>query len=295
MRLSARFASCFRKNISLWILLCPMVAYLIAWRALPLLYTIDLGFHKFNLVFDNEPVFTGLRNYSNLLKDRRFLYSLWISLLFMFMATGLQLILGVPLALLANGKYRGKGILQGILILPMVVSPVAVGTIWYILYNAQLGPITYAVKRLGFIAPDWLGQTSTALYAVLIADIWQWTPFIFVLALSALQGIPEEIYEASTIDGCTGWNTLRFVTLPMIKPVLFSAAALRAMDALRIFETMYIMTGGGPGRATEVISILVYRTAFSQLNFGYAAAQVTVILLVTALLYWIYMRMFESQ
>jgi len=276
-------------NRYLCILLLPMLLYLLLWRAFPLIYTIFLSFHKYNLVYDSKPVLNGIKNYIELFNDSRFVYSVWISIYFMILATLFELILGTFLAIIVNDEYRGKNILQGILILPMVVSPVAVGTIWYILYNYQLGPISYVLRTIGFSVPDWLGS-STALYAVLIADIWQWTPFIFILVLAALQDVSNEILEAASIDGCFGFNMFRYMVFPLVKPVILTAGLLRAMDAFRILDKIFIMTGGGPGKITEVASLHVYRTAFTKLNFGYAAAQVIVILIVTAFMYWLYLK-----
>ena len=202
----------------------------------------------------------------------------------------MEVVLGVALALLVNRSFRGQTFVQGILIVPMITSPVAVGTIWYLLYNSKIGPLTYFVERLGFGTQDWLGATATALPAIVLADIWEWTPFVFLLALSGLQGIPETVIEAARIDGAGGWRLFRFVTFPMLRGVIVAAGILRAMDAFKIFDTIFIMTGGGPGRSTESASLLVYRTAFTQFEFGYAAAMVIVVLGLTASLYWLYTR-----
>jgi len=273
-----------------WLLLLPMVAYLVIWRILPLLYTAWLSLADWNIGRGAPPRFIGVENYLRLLGDPRFHAAVKVSAIFMLVATAAEVMLGVALALLVNRPFRGQTIVQGILLVPMITSPVAVGTIWYILYNGKIGPLTYFVDRLGFGVQDWLGSTLTALPAIILADVWEWTPFVFLLALSGLQGIPETVVEAARIDGASAWKVWWYITLPLLRGVIVAAAILRAMDALKIFDTIFIMTGGGPGRSTESASLLVYRTAFTHFEFGYAAAMIMVVLALTTLLYWFYTR-----
>ncbi len=279
-----------RDRMGLWLLLGPMAVYLLIWRLLPLFYTGWLSLTSWNIGRGAPPQFSGFDNYLRLVGDARFHAALKTSATFMIGATSLEVVLGVALALLVNRSFRGQTFVQGILIVPMITSPVAVGTIWYLLYNSKIGPLTYFVERLGFGTQDWLGTTATALPAIILADIWEWTPFVFLLALSGLQGIPEAVIEAARIDGAGGWRLFTSVTFPMLRGVIVAAGILRAMDAFKIFDTIFIMTGGGPGRSTESASLFVYRTAFTQFEFGYAAAMVIVVLGLTASLYWLYTR-----
>ena len=266
------------------------MVYLVIWRILPLLYTVWLSLTSWNVGRGAPPEFTGLGNYARLLGDARFLSALKVSATFMLGATALELVLGVALALLVNRGFRGQTFVHGILLVPMITSPVAVGTIWYILYNGKIGPLTYFVERMGMGTQDWLGATAIALPAIIVADVWEWTPFVFLLVLSGLQGIPDTVLEAARIDGASAWKVFRFVTLPLLRGVIVAAGILRAMDAFKVFDTIFIMTGGGPGRSTESASLLVYRTAFTHFEFGYAAAMVIVVLALTASLYWLYAR-----
>lgn len=277
------------RNPTLMFLL-PMVAYLVLWRVLPLLYTVYLGMNDWNLLRRSGRTFIGLENYVRLLSDTRFHDSLYISFVFMLVATGIQTVLGTGLALATDRSFRGRSFVQGALLLPMFLTPVAVGSIWYILYQPSIGPINYLMSLLGLGPVNWLGATSTALWAIVVADTWQWTPFIYLLVLSALQGIPETIIEAAQIDRASDFVIIRRIILPLIKGTILVAALLRAMEAFRVFPKIYVMTGGGPGRATEASSILIYKTAFRFFEIGYASAMTIVMLVFLVTAYGFYLK-----
>jgi multiple sugar transport system permease protein len=277
-----------------WFLL-PMVLYLMWWRILPLVHTIYLSFHGWNLIRDKAPSFVGISNYLDLVRDARFHHSLLISFFYMFAATGVEVVLGTLLAVAFDRDLKAKGALRGILILPMFLNPVAVGTIWYILYEPSIGPLNHLAQLLGFEAVNWLGSTTVALWAILIADVWQWTPFIFLLVLSALQGLPETLVEAARIDGASNLTILRRITLPLISSTILVASLLRAMDAFRIFPKIYIMTGGGPGMATESSSMLILKTAFRFFEMGYAATMTIIMLVLLMIMYSLYLRLIRTR
>ncbi|HXZ44638.1 MAG TPA: sugar ABC transporter permease [archaeon] len=278
------------RNPTLMFLL-PMVLYLILWRALPLLYTVFLSLTEWNLVRrGGTRTFVALENYVKLVADARFHDSLWISFVFMIVATGIQTILGVGLALATDRSFRGKSYVQGALLLPMFLTPVAVGAIWYILFQPSIGPINYLLGLVGLPPMNWLGSASTALWAIVIADTWQWTPFVYLLVLSALQGIPETIIEAAQIDRASDFLIVRKIILPLIKGTILVAALLRAMEAFRVFPKIYVMTGGGPGRATEASSILIYKTAFRFFEIGYASAMTIIMLVLLVTAYGFYLK-----
>jgi multiple sugar transport system permease protein len=271
-----------------FLFLLPMLIYILIWRIFPLLYTVFLSTQSWNIMYRREATFIGLSNYIELAVDSRFHHALFISFFFMFVATSIEVLVGTILAVVMDEVLRGKGILRGIILLPMFLNPVAVGTIWKILYEPSLGPLNYFVQLLGGEKINWLGSSSTALWAILISDIWQWSPFIFLLVLSALQGIPKSLVEAAKIDGAGDFTIFRKVTLPMIMGTIFVAALLRAMDAFRVFPKIYIMTGGGPGQSTESASILVLKTAFRYFEVGYGASMTIVMLILLMLVYGFY-------
>lgn len=270
--------------------LLPMVAYLILWRALPLLYTVYLSLNDWNLTKRGGIRFVGLENYVHLVWDGRFHQSLWISFFFMVVATAIQTVLAVGLALATDRSFRGKSFVQGSLLLPMFLTPVAVGSIWYILFQPSIGPLTYLSGLLGLPKMNWLGSAGTALWGVIIADTWQWTPFIYLLVLSALQGVPESVIEAAQIDRASDAVIVWKIMLPLIKGTILVAALLRAMEAFRVFPKIYVMTGGGPGRATEASSILIYKTAFRFFEIGYASAMTIIMLVLLVTAYGFYLK-----
>lgn len=273
-----------------FLFLLPMLVYLFVWRIFPLMYTVVLSTHSWNIMYRRDPVFIGLQNYLDLARDSRFHHALFISFFFMFVATGTQVVIGTALAVVMDSALRGRGVLRGIILLPMFLNAVAVGTIWKILYEPSIGPINYFLQMFGLRKMNLLGSSRTALWAILISDIWQWSPFIFLLVLSALQGIPQSLIEAARIDGANDFTIFRRITLPMILGSIFVAALLRAMDAFRVFPKIYIMTGGGPGQATESASILVLKTAFRYFEVGYGAAMTIVMLILLMIVYGVYLN-----
>ena len=270
--------------------LLPMLLYILIWRIFPLFYTILLSTQSWNIMYRREPSFVGFQNYFELLKDTRFHHSLFISFFFMFVATIFEVILGTIIAVVMDRIIHGKGIFQGFILLPMFLNPVAVGTIWKILYEPSIGPLNYFLEILNLKKVNWLGTSKTAIWAILVADIWQWSPFIFLLVLSALQGIPKTIVEAARVDGASDIKIFFRITLPLISGTIFLSGLLRAMDAFRIFSKIYVMTGGGPGQATESASILVLRTAFRYFEVGYGASMTIIMLILLLMVYTVYLN-----
>ena len=273
-----------------FLFLLPMLVYILIWRIFPLFYTVFLSTQSWNIMYRKQPTFIGFENYLELVGDDRFHHALFISFFFMFVATGIEVVIGTTLAVIMDEVLRGKGVLRGIVLLPMFLNPVAVGTIWKILYEPSIGPLNYIVEFFGMEKMNLLGKTKTALWAVMVADIWQWSPFIFLLVLSALQGIPVSLVEAAKIDGASDFVIFRKITLPMILGTIFVASMLRAMDAFRVFPKIYIMTGGGPGQSTESASILVMKTAFRYFEVGYGASMTIVMLVMLMIVYGFYLN-----
>jgi multiple sugar transport system permease protein len=183
-----------------------------------------------------------------------------------------ETVLGVGLALALDRELRGMSIIRTIFILPMMVAPIVVGLIWRFLYNEQFGPLNQVLTGLGLPAVSWLSSPDLALVSVIIADIWQWTPFIFILSLAALQSLPSSAIEAARIDGASPWQAIVFIKLPLMMPVIVVAALLRLIDAFKVLEVIYILTEGGPGLSTEILSLHIYKTAFVSQQLGRASA-----------------------
>ncbi|MEQ2528912.1 sugar ABC transporter permease [Bacillaceae bacterium CLA-AA-H227] len=275
---------------ALFIMFAIPIIYLAIWRIFPAFYTIYLSMTEYNMIWGNSPVFTGISNYIDVLTDSKFLNAIKLSLLFAIIAVSIEYVLGFVLALILDSSFRGKNFILGILIMPMILTPAVVGVIWYILYNDRIGPLNYFLSLVGISPIEWISSTSTAFMSVIIADVWQWTPFIFLLIFSTLQTIPQDIYEASRVDGANWWHTVRFIKIPLLKTISITAILLRFMDAFREFDKVYIMTGGGPGSSTELATTFVFKSAFKSFDMGIASAMAVILLVFITVLYSIVMK-----
>ncbi|MEP6021001.1 MAG: sugar ABC transporter permease [Paracoccaceae bacterium] len=224
-----------------------------------------------------EAEFVGLKNYVTLWNDPNFLESLSVTLKFAFFVVTFEMLIGVGLALLLDRNIRGMSILRTLFILPMMIAPVVVGLMWRYMYHPSVGTFNRTLDGLGLPKVDWLGDH--ALMSVIIADIWQWTPFIFILALAALQSLPRSALEAARIDGATGWQQIIYIKLPLMMPVLIVTGLLRLIDAFKVLEVILVMTEGGPGLSTEILALRISRTATEFRELGVAAAMSNYLLL----------------
>lgn len=229
-----------------------------------------------------ETDFVGLKNYITLWFDPAFRESLSVTLIFAASVVTAELFLGVGLALLLDRNIRGMSVLRTLFILPMMIAPVVVGLMWRYMYHPTVGNFNRTLKNLGFEGVDWLGQN--ALLSVIIADIWQWTPFIFILSLAALQSLPRSALEAARIDGATGWQQVIHIKLPLMMPVLIVTALLRLIDAFKVLEVILVMTEGGPGLSTEILALRISRTATEFRELGTAAAMSNYLLMLLLIL-----------
>lgn len=269
----------------------PTFIVLTAISMLPLLYNVYISLHGFRLaVPGSEHIFVGLSNYRRIFTDEEFWHSMAVTFKFVAYATLIELVLGFIVALVLNSITRGRRLLTSLVMIPMMVAPLVVGLMFSFTLNPQFGLYTYLVDRFGLSLPQApLSTGSTAHMVMTITDVWEWTPFVVLMILAALQAVPAEPIEAAMIDGASDLQVLRYVTLPLIKPVVVVTVVLRAIEAFKEFDKPYILTGGGPGAATEVIDMFTYRAAFVNFNFSYAAALsivLFIVLLAAGVGYW---------
>ncbi|WP_299863661.1 sugar ABC transporter permease [uncultured Hoeflea sp.] len=244
----------------------------------PLMYMIWGSFRDWNPSQTiGEAEFVGLNNYITLWNDPNFHESLGVTLRFAFFVVGFEMLIGVGLALLLDRNIRGMSVLRTLFILPMMIAPVVVGLMWRYMYHPTVGTFNRFLDDLGLPKVDWLGQH--ALGSIIIADIWQWTPFIFILSLAALQSLPRSALEAARIDGATAWQQIIYVKLPLMMPVLIVTCLLRLIDAFKVLEVILVMTEGGPGLSTEILALRISRTATEFRELGVAAAMSNYLLL----------------
>lgn len=261
-----------------WLLLLPALLLLLLVFAYPIGRAFWLSLFAQNLGTELQPVFAGLDNYGRMVGDGRFWQSFGTSIVFTTASVILELMLGMAIALVLNQPFRGRSLVRTIAILPWALPTALIGLAWTWIFNDQFGVWNDLLLRLGLIQTpiNWLGNPTLALMAVVAADVWKTTPFISILLLAGLQSISPDLYEAHAIDGATPWQSFRQITLPMLFPQILIAVLFRFAQAFGIFDLIAVMTGGGPGGATEVVSLYIYATVMRYLDFGYGAALVVV-------------------
>lgn len=264
-----------------YLFLAPAAVILLGALIYPIGYVVYASFLDWNPSQRiGEAAFVGLRNYAKLLGDAAFLESLWVTLKFAAVVVSAEMVLGVGLALLLDRNIRGMSLLRTLFILPMMIAPIVVGLMWRYMYHPTIGIFNRTLASMGFAPIPWLSDGDWAFAAVVIADIWQWTPFIFILSLAALQSLPRSALEAARIDGASGWQTILYIKLPLMLPVLIVTMLLRLIDAFKVLEVILVMTNGGPGLSTEILSLRINRTASEFRALGEAAAMSNILLLV---------------
>jgi multiple sugar transport system permease protein len=263
----------------LWLLLGPCLLYLIAFAIYPLFYSLRLSFTDLSAT-DAEGRWVGLQNYGYMLADPLFWNALKNSAVMVAVTVSLQIVLGVALAMFFNLRLRGSAIVRGILVLPMLITPVVVGVMWRALLNPDWGLINWAISSLGFEPPNWLGSVEMAMKTLIMVDVWQWTPFVLIIVYARLQALPHDVFEAAQIDGAGPFATFFRVTLPMLKPAIIFAAVFRAVDSFRSFDLIFGLSYGGPARSTTTLAFFSFQNGFQFQNYGYAAAVAYMMLLV---------------
>ncbi len=248
----------------------------------PLLYTLKISFFDYKISSaGSENVFVGLQNYIRMFQDMEFWNSMGKTFLFMFFAVILEVALGIILAMALNSIIRFQRVFTSLTLIPMMVAPLIIGLMFSFFLNPQFGLYVWLVDTLHLPLPTILTDSPVlAMIVVILMDVWEWAPYMGLVFLAGLQSISGEYYEAAKVDGASGSQIFRYVTLPLMKPVLVVGILLRAMETFKEFDKPFILTGGGPGNATEVIDIFTYRQAFVSFNFSYAAAVCVVLFIV---------------
>lgn len=288
-----------QETILAGLLLAPALLAIVGIAIYPILRNIWISLHYWKL---NDPLntkFIGLENYITILTDPsgRFVSALWVTLRFAFYSIGLQLVLGLALALLINQTFKGRGLVRAAVLIPWAIPTAISGLMWKFMFDDQLGLVNDIMLRLGLISgyQAWLGKVSTALGAIIAADVWKLTPFVALLLLAGLQVIPNELYEAARVDGAGWWTALWRITLPLLKPSILVVLLFRSIDALRAFEIVFVMTGGGPGNSTETAGVYAYLTMMRHLDFGKGSAISVLIIICTLILSYVYVRLLGAR
>jgi multiple sugar transport system permease protein len=270
------------RKYTAYIFLFPAIVILIIGLLVPLWNSFYLSFFDWDIGTPwGSKEFVGLDSYARMIVDDDVYESVWVTIKYSFWLMLLEMIAGIALAFLLEKSIRGAALFRTIFILPLMVSPVAVGLIWRYLFDARSGIINYYLEYIGEAIPFlqnvgferqlWLASPDLALTSVIITDVWQWTPFILIIILAGLQALPSEIVEAARIDGANTLQTIFFIKLPMISSIILVTFLMRLIDVFRALEVIYILTFGGPGLSTQVLSLHIYKTAFTSQQLGYAS------------------------
>lgn len=214
----------------------------------------------------------GGEHYRALAGDLLVKVGVWNTTIFAFLAVGAEMALGFMLALLISRIARGRVFYQTVLMLPILLPGIVIGAIWKLMYNPDFGVINQLLVGIGLAGRDWLGDPALAFASVVVVDIWHWTPFVFLLLLASLESLPTDLFEAARVDGANGWQELRYVILPLMTPALVVTLVFRLIVSFKVFDEVYLLTGGGPGTTTEVLSFTIYRRFFTEDRVGYGSA-----------------------
>jgi multiple sugar transport system permease protein len=271
---------------------------LLAITIFPLIYELRLVFFSWELTTNTPPEFVGLQNLIDVLfHDERFWSSMRVTATLIVFGVAIQLALGTGLALLLNRLGRWRTSLVSLFLIPVMIAPVVAGFQFRMIYHDQFGPLNYLIElvtfgRWGGFA--WIANPKVALFSVLMTDVWQWTPFLMLIVLAGLQSVPQDLYEAAEVDGASSWQTFWRITAPLLLPVIIIGILIRAMDSFKLFDIVYLVTGGGPGNVTETISFYTYLQGFKFFSLGYTAAMAFIQLIVITVIAQIFLR-FQKQ
>lgn len=253
------------------VLVAPVVVYLFVFSLFPLLYSLGVSFFRWDQVSSSFE-FIGLGNFQELAADAVFWQATVNTAILMVVGVTIQIVLGTALAIFFDLHLRGMWFVRGVLILPMLLTPVVVGLMWRAMLNPDWGIVNWALGEVGLPQPLWLADPSVALITLILVDSWQWTPFIMVVVFARLQALPTDVFEASSVDGASRLQTLLHVTLPLLAPAIVFAGIFRAIDAFRSFDVVFGLTYGGPGRFTTTLSFYTWENGFTFFRYGFASA-----------------------
>jgi multiple sugar transport system permease protein len=247
-------------------LLAPAILIIAGVIIYPLVYVIWLSLYRRLLIFDISR-FVGFDNFSFLLRDDRFWNALYNTVYFTAVSVSLELILGLSIAILLNRAFTGRGLMRSIILIPWAIPTVVSAKIWEWMYNSDFGILNHVLG----LNINWLGSAFWAMNAAIFMEVWKTTPFVALLLMAGLQTIDGDLYKSARVDGASGWYIFRRITIPLLTPVILIVLIFRTLDAFRVFDAIYVLTGGGPANTTETLSIYAYKVLFQTLQFGYGS------------------------
>jgi multiple sugar transport system permease protein len=268
----AAFLARRRRNYFLFI--APTLIVVGAVIIFPWLYTIWMS--AFDWTIGSTAHYIGLGNYEKIFTSQRFGEAVLHTFYFTALAVIAPLVIGTWAAMVFHREFPFRGVLRGLFIMPMMATPVAVALVWTMMFHPQQGVLNYVLSLVGLPPSLWVYSPALVIPSLVLVEVWHWTPLVMLIVLGGLAALPTEPYESARLDGATEWQLFRYITLPLVAPFILVAAVIRTIDALKTFDTIYVITGGGPGTASETINIFLYLQAFAFYNIGTASAVVVV-------------------
>ena len=273
------------------VIILPGVLLLLLVQLYPLLYSLFISFHDYRLLRPELTEFVWLKNYIDIFSDEEFLNALSNTAIYVGLAIPIELMIGFVLALAIEKITRGKNLIRALLIVPQFMAPIAMGFVWRFLYNDEFGLINFMLRKIGIERPPlWLADPDIALYSCIIVEIWATVPIFMLLLSAGMASISSELIDAAKIDGANAIHRVRFIILPHLKPIILVALLIRGMDAFRVFDVVYSLTGGGPALSTDVLSLYLYRTAMLDRQFGDGASAAWIMMIMMLIASYVLIR-----
>jgi len=265
-----------------WAFAAPAAAIVLLVILFPWIFTLFMSLHDWKVT--GATPFVGLANYAKMLQDERFQWAIVRTIWFTAATVIAPVVLGVWAAVCFASQFKFRGLARTLFVLPMMATPVAIALVWTMMFHPQLGVLNYLLTSVGLPPSSWVYDSSTVIPTLVMVETWQWTPLVMLIVLGGIASLPQEPYEAAVLDGASAWQMFRHITLPLAWPFIMVAAVIRLIDALKTFDTIYVITLGGPGTSSETLNILLYQTAFAYYDLGYGSAIVVVFFLLILLI-----------
>lgn len=278
-----------------WLFVLPVVVILLVAAFIPLGWGLYLSFFRYKLNMPSATAFIGLKNYLNIFTDELMIRSLRNNVIFASVSVSLELLVGVVIAMMLATDTRLSRAMVSVLMVPMIIAPVAAGTLWRMMLDRTYGVVNYLLSFVGIRPISWIGDPKIALYTVSLVDAWLYIPFVAVLVLSSIKAMPTSFLDAARVDGASPWRVFWKIILPITAPVIIIVAMLRFIDAFKVFDTIFVMTQGGPGNATEMLPTYIYRQGIKFLNIGYSSATAIVFVAAMSIIAWMFQKLRDRQ
>ena len=276
-----------------WAFAAPAATIVLMVILFPWIFTIFMSLHDWKV--GGATPFVGLANYAKMLQDERFLWAIIRTIVFTAGTVIAPMFLGIWAAVCFASQFKLRGLARTLFVLPMMATPVAIALVWTMMFHPQLGVLNYLLTSVGLPPSSWVYDSSTVIPTLIMVETWQWTPLVMLIVLGGIASLPQEPYEAAILDGASAWQMFWHITMPLVWPFIMVAAVIRLIDALKTFDTIYVITLGGPGTSSETINILLYQTAFAYYDLGYGSAIVVVFFLLIFLISLLLLRVRQRE